>query len=277
MNKLMSLRQAVEIIKDNDMTAFGGNVLHRAPMAAVREIVRQGKKGLRIVKTAGAMDIDMLCLGDCVSSVDAGFVSYETGFGLATFYRKAVEGGRIKANEHACYTVISALRAAQAGIPFMPVKGLVAGDLLKVAEYFKVITDPFTGENITVVKALVPDVAVIHVQKADSEGNACISGPKFEDVLLSRAAKKVIITAETILPSVKSQGGPENIDIPGFLVAAVVHVPGGAAPCSCASFYDMDTRSIKAFRDIKDKDGLISYLGTYESKDRRKVKAGGYL
>ena len=187
MSKLMPLEQAVGLIKDNDMVAFGGNALHRAPMAAVREISRQEKKGLRLVKTAGAMDIDLLCLGDCVSSVDAGFISYETGFGLATFYRKAVEGGRIKANEHACYTVISALRAAQAGIPFMPVRGLKAGDLLKVADYFKVISDPFSGEDITVVKALAPDVAIIHVQKADSEGNACINGPKYEDVLLSRA------------------------------------------------------------------------------------------
>lgn len=276
MSKLLPLEQAVGLIKDNDMVALGGNVLHRAPMAAVREITRQGRTRLRLVKTAGAMDIDMLCLGDCASSVDAGFISYETGFGLATFYRKAVEGGRIKANEHACYTVISALRAAQAGIPFMPVKGLVAGDLLKVTDYFKIINDPFSGENITVVKALVPDVAIIHVQKADNEGNACISGPKYEDVLLSRAARKVIITAETIQPSIRSQGRPENIDIPGFLVSAVVHAPGGAAPCSCASFYDIDINNIKAFRELKDKDGLNSYLEGYESKDRRKTKAGAF-
>lgn len=276
MSKLMPLDQAVELIKENDMVAFGGNTLHRAPMAAVREIARQEKKGLRLVKTAGAMDIDLLCLADSVSSVDAGFISYETGFGLATFYRKAVEGGRIKANEHACYTVISALRAAQAGIPFMPVRGLKAGDLLKVADYFKVISDPFSGEDITVVKALAPDVAIIHVQKADSEGNTCINGPKYEDVLLSRAAKKVIITAEAIQPSVRSQGGPENVDIPGFLVSAVVHVPAGASPCSCAGFYDIDIKNIKAFRELKDKDGLTAYLESFENKDRRKTKAGGF-
>lgn len=276
MSKLVTLTQAASIIKDSDMIAFGGNVLHRAPMAMVRELIRQGKKDLRVVKTAGAMDVDMLCLGGCVTSVDAGFISYETEFGLASHYRKAVESGTIKANEHACYTVISALRAAQMGVPFMPVKGMCTGDLLKVADYFKVIQDPFSGEQITVVRALNPDVAVIHVQEADREGNARILGPKYEDVLLSRASKKVIITAETIVSGIKATNNPESIDIPHFLVTAVVHAPGGAAPCSCVSFYDIDRRSIESFKAITNKDGLIEYLASYERKDRRGIdgKAG---
>lgn len=269
MSKLVTLAQAAALVKDGDMVAFGGNVLHRAPMAMARELVRQEKKGLRLVKTAGAMEVDMLCLGGCVSSVDAGFISYETEFGLASHYRKAVESGAVRANEHACYTVICALRAAQMGVPFMPVRGLKAGDLLKVAEYFKVIQDPFSGEPITVVKALNPDFAIIHVQEADKDGNARIIGPKYEDVLLSRAAKNVIVTAENIVPTSKLALNPENIDIPHFLVTAVVHVPGGAAPCSCASCYDVDRKSIKAFKAISDKEGLKSYLESYERKDRR--------
>lgn len=277
MSKLASLSEAIGYIKDNDTVGLGGNVLHRAPMAAVREIARQGKKSLRLVKTAGAMDVDMLCLSNSAYSVDAGFISYETEFGLASFYRKSVESGRVIANEHACYTVICALRAASMGVPFMPVKGLMYGELLEKAGYFKVVKDPFSGGDITLVKSLNPDVSIIHVQEADKDGNARIIGPKFEDMLLSRAAKKVIITAETIVPSSKLLMNPENVHIPHFLVSAVVHVPGGAAPCSCATYYDIDRNSIKAFKELKDSDGLSKYLEGFERKDKRgDVRAGGY-
>lgn len=278
MSKLTALSEAALIIKDGNSVALGGNTLNRAPMAMVREIIRREIKDLRIIKTAGAMDVDMLCLGECIYSVDAGYISYETEFGLALNYRKAVETGKVKANEHACYTVISGLRAAQAGVPFMPVKGMCSGDLLKAAEYFKVIRDPFGGGEITVVKALVPDVGVIHVQEADEEGNARIIGPKYEDVLISRASGKVIITAENIVPASKARSNPEKIDIPGFLVTAVVHAPGGAAPCSCASCYDIDRESIKAFKALTDKSGLSGYLAAYDRKDRRGKcrKAGGF-
>lgn len=260
MSKLMSLSQAVEMIYDNDVVGIGGNVLHRAPMALVREIARQHKKGLHLVKTAGAMDVDLLCLAECVSSVDAGFISYESEYSLAGHYRKAVQNGQVKGNEHACYTVISALRAASAGIPFMPVKGLQISDLIHVNDYFTKIQDPFSGEMITVVKAISPDVAILHVQEADANGNARIIGPKYEDVLFSRAAKKVIISAETIVPETKFAYSQEKADIPHFLVAGVVHMPKGAAPCSCPSKYDINRGNLDEFKGIKDKKELYEYL-----------------
>jgi glutaconate CoA-transferase subunit A len=278
MNKIVTLTQAASIIKNGDTIALGGNVLNRAPMAMVREIIRHNIKNLKIIKTAGAMDVDMLCLGECTSSVDAGFISYETEFGLALNYRKAVEHGRVKANEHACYTVICGLRAAQMGVPFMPVKGMCAGDLLEAAEYFKTVKDPFGGGTVTVVKALVPDVGIIHVQEADKEGNARIIGPKYEDVLISRSSKKIIITAENIVSELKAIGNPERIDIPHFLVTAVVHAPGGASPCSCPSYYDIDKKDIRVFKKLSSKDEITGYLTAWERRDRRgsSGKAGGF-
>lgn len=269
LSKLMSLMQAVELIHDNDTIGIGGNVLHRAPMALVREIARQEKKGLHIVKTAGALDVDLLCLAGCVSSVDAGFISYETEYSLAGHYRTAVQSGLVQGNEHACYTVISALRAASAGIPFMPVKGLQISDLIDVNDYFTRIQDPFSGEFITVVKAIVPNVAIIHVQEADINGNARIIGPKFEDVLFSRAADKVIISAENIVPETKFAYSADKADIPHFLVNAVVHVAKGASPCSCPSKYSIDRTNLDAFKAIKDKDGLYSYLDNFKIIDYR--------
>ena len=199
MNKLCTLREAVASFRDGDMVALGGNTLNRAPMEAVLEIIRQEKKHLRLVKTAGGLDVDLLSLGGCLDSVDAGFISLETEYGLAQHYRKAVQSGSIRANEHACYTVISALRAGAYGIPFMPVRGLQISDLRKVNDYFADVKDPFSGETLAAVRALRPDVAVLHVQKADSRGNALIEGPKYDDILMTRAAKRVIVTAETIV------------------------------------------------------------------------------
>lgn len=266
-NKIKTLKEAVNLIEDKMTIAIGGNVLHRAPMAFVREIVRSKKRDLRIVKTAGAHDVDLLCGSDCVSIVDAGFISYETEFGLANHYRKAVETGRIKANEHACYTVMCALRAAKAGLNFIPVKGLVHSDLIAENDYFRKITDPFSGESVTVVKSINPDVAVIHVHECDKEGNAVIYGPKFDDELISLSAKKVILTTEKLVNKSKFSKQMQNIAIPGFLVDSIVVIPKGASPCSCPGLYDIDEKILKDFTSNCSKEHIEKYLAYYEVKD----------
>jgi len=271
-SKLVSLEEAAAMVRDGDVLALGGNVLHRAPMAFVRELVRQGKRRLGVVKTAGAHDIDLLCAAGCVETVYAGFVSYETEFGLAAHYRKAVESGEVRVNEHACYTVISALRAAASGAPFMPVAGFRDTDLIRENDDFRVIPDPFGGEPVTVVRAIAPDWAVIHVQEADETGNAVISGPKYEDVLMSRAARKVIVTAERIVGAGHWQRQPTLVDIPGFLVQAVVHAPRGAAPGSCDRMYDADLAALTKFMKLERKD-IPAYVEQYERADRSGRKA----
>lgn len=260
MNKLTTLEQAVSLIGDGACVSLGGNTLNRAPMAAVFEMVRQKKRGLRVVKTAGAMDVDALCLAGCAASVDAGFISYESQYGLAQRYRRSVQSGLVRANEHACYTVISALRAASYGIPFMPVRGLKVSDLRKVNDYFADVTDPFTGETLAAVRAIRPDFAVVHAQIADSQGNAFFEGPKYEDVLLSRASQKVIVTAERIVGDGYFSGGGCKADIPHFLTATVVHVPRGAAPGACFGYYEPDDAFIRAFLELKDAEALDRFL-----------------
>lgn len=267
-SKVISLEKAASLIHDGYTISLGGNVLHRSPMAFCRELARQGRKGLKLVKTAGAHDVDILCAAGAVASVDAGFIGYETEYGLAMHYRGAVQNGTVKANEHACYTVISALRASQYGIPFMPVRGLMYGDLIEKNDYFTVINDPFTGEKITVVKALRPDYAVIHVQEADEFGNARILGPKYEDALMTRSAKKVIVTCERIVHTDNFTKQPELTDVPGFLVEAVVLAPNGAAPGTCAGRYDLDRSSLDRFKKLKNREEITQYINDYARKDR---------
>lgn len=258
--KVKELKEAVEAIQDSVLLALGGNTLNRAPMAAVYALARQGRRKLRLVKTAGAMDVDLLCFAGCVESVDAGFISYESQFSLCQHYRSSVEQGLVKANEHACYTIISALRAAAYGLPFLPVKGLIESDLITSNPYFARVKDPFTGAELTAVKALRPDWAILHVQYADELGNARIEGPVYDDLLMSRAAKRVMITAEEIVPTSYFKRSERKADIPHFLVESVSLAPRGAAPCSCYGCYPVDDREAASFLELSDSYLLPDWL-----------------
>jgi glutaconate CoA-transferase subunit A len=262
-DKTISLPEAIAVVADGVRVALGGNTLHRGPCAAVHEIVRQRKRGLEIVKTAGAYDVDLLAGTGCASSASVGFVGFETVFGMAPGYRRAVERGDLEVKEHACYSVIAGLRAAIQGVPFMPIAGMQGSDVPAVRG-FKTVVDPYAGQPVVAIPALVPDVAIVHVQEADREGNARIVGTRFEDVLMAQAARHVIVTAERIVDGAQFEEVPEIVAIPGFLVAAVVETPRGAWPCSCAGFYDYDAAYLAAYVTAsKDEDTLRRFVETH--------------
>ena len=238
-HKITSLPEAIHAICDGATVALGGNTLHRAPVAAVHEIIRQGRRGLNLVKTAGAYDIDVLCGAGAAAVVTAGFVGYENLFGMAPLYRRAVEQGRVRACEHTCYSLIAGLRAASQGVPFMPVNAFSQSDVPAAQGYRKVV-DPYTGVEVYAAPAIRPDVAIIHVHEADAEGNARIYGSLFEDVLMVTAARTVILTAERIVDGAVFEAQPELTSIAGFMVTHVVHSPAGARPASCHGMYGID-------------------------------------
>ncbi len=260
MSKVTDLSSAMQSVPHGALLGLGGNTLNRAPMAAAMELARQQKKDLRLVKTAGGMDVDLLCFAGCVASVDAGFISYESEFSLCQHYRQAVQEGTVKANEHACYTVISALRAASYGIPFMPVRGLQTSDLVAANDYFASVTDPFTGQTLNAVKALRPDVSIVHAQLADERGNALIEGPAYEDLLLSRASRRVIVTAERIVEENHFATGKTKATIPHFLVSAVVRAPRGAWPTACYDAYEAAGEDIRSFLALSSRQELDAWL-----------------
>ncbi len=244
--KTISMAEAVALLPAGESTlALGGNSLHRVPHDFVRGLVDRSDVQLHLVKTAGAYDIDLLCLAGIVASVSAGFIGYEAEFGLARHYRRAVEGGATEAREHACYTVISALRGAAYGVPFLPVRALTGSDLPN-ARGFEWVEDPYgSGERLVAIPAIRPDLAVIHVQYADTLGNGVILGPKNEDLLIARAAAKVVLTAEEVVEPGALPVPIDHIDIPSVLVSGVVDNPGGAWPGSCAGFYEIDREGVE--------------------------------
>jgi len=252
--KIKSLEEAVDLIQDCSILALGGNLIHRSPAVLAMALGLAGKKGLHLIKTAGAYDVDFLCAMGSVRAVEAGYIGYENEFGLADFYRKGVEEGRIEALEQACYTVIAGLRAAIAGVTFMPVVGLEGSDLV-TARGFKKVKDPYGERDFYAIQAITPDWTILHVQKADREGNCVINGPYYEDPIMARAGKKVLVTAEEIVEEDFSDN-PALTAIPGFLVDAVVEIPRGAFPGTCAFYYGEDGDFIKKFKACRSSEDI---------------------
>ncbi len=119
----------------------------------------------------------------------------------------------------------------------MPMAGLVGSDLCRVSG-FKPVADPYTGQEWAAIPAIRPDWAIIHVHEADRHGNGRIKGARYDDVLLAKASRDVILTCERLVDPIETR--PEDTDIPGFMVRAVVEAPGGAWPASCHKLYGID-------------------------------------
>lgn len=244
-SKVTSLAEAIAEIADGSKIALGGNTVHRSPSAAVHEMVRQGKRNLTVVKTAGGYDVDLLCGAGCVSRLVVAYVGFENLQGLAPQFRAAIEEGHVALEEQTCTSVITGLRAAAQGIPFMPIAGMSGSDL--VPGRFLSVPNPYGEGEVVTVPAILPDWAIVHVQEADTAGNARIRGTQFEDVLMARAARRVLVTCERIVDGAEMAKQPELTAIPAFQVDFVVEAPRGAWPASCAGYYDVDEAYLSAY------------------------------
>lgn len=157
------------------------------------------------------------------------------------------------------------MRAASHGLPFEPIVGLAGSDI-PAASGLKTVKDPYTGQEVYCVPAIRPDWAVIHVQEADALGNARIYGSPYWDLVMARAAARVILTAERILATEAMEHLPELTRIPAFLVAAVVHAPQGAWPCSCHPHYGIDEEAVRAYLAASgDREKLCAYLDSTDA------------
>lgn len=155
--------------------------------------------------------------------------------------------------------MVAGLRAAAFGLNFLPLT-LLGGSEIPGANGWQEVKDPYSEERYLAIPAVKPDWAIIHVQQADLEGNARIYGSKFEDVLLSRAARHVLITCEELLPVYAFTDQPEATDIPAFLVDRVVYAPRGAWPTSCYQHYSLAEEEIRKLVSMREARELISWL-----------------
>ena len=262
---LTSLQEAAGFVADGALVTFGGATFSRAPMEFVRELVRQGKKDLNLIDREPAMDFDLLIGAGCVAKVRTGMLGFEV-FGMAPNFRRKSESGELVTKEGACQPIIAGFRAAAMGLPSIPIKGMLGSDLLTISEVIgsqKQIEDPFTGETMIAVRAIEPDVAIIHAQKADEFGNVRIEGPLYEDIIKAKAARKVVVTVEELISNSEIRKMPESTTLPHFIVDAVVEAPKGAYPCSCFNYYDVDYDHIQEYLKSAAKDQFNDYLDKY--------------
>jgi glutaconate CoA-transferase subunit A len=239
LDKRRNLDELAELVPDGAVVAVGGGLSSRAPMALLRAILRRGTKNLTAVGSAHGIDIDLLCAGGAVSCSAESYVGFEQDFGLAPNYRRALESGAVEVNDSCCYTLVQQLRAAIQGLPFMPLRSLRGTSFPTLHPEYRTMLCPFTGEELMLVPALEPDVALIHAQYGDIAGNLVILGPPVADLLFAKASKRVLATVEEIVPTDKlAQLG--GAIVPYFYVTAISATALGAHPTACYPFYTYD-------------------------------------
>jgi glutaconate CoA-transferase subunit A len=245
--KQRELKELVAMVPDGASLALGGSFLHRGPFAFVRELIRQGKTDLEIIKQSPGYDIDILCRAGAVTKVRAGIVAMEGNFGLAPYYRRAIESGAAKLEEHACASLTAGLRAAAFGVPFQPCGGLHGSDIPALNDW-KCLDDPYgKGDPVWVIPAIQPDFAVIHATEVDAQGNVRVAGTHHWDRIMSRAAKSVLVVAEKLVDTAVFTAQPEATLVPHFMVQAFAIVPRGAWPGSCWPLYEIDYPAVEDY------------------------------
>jgi glutaconate CoA-transferase subunit A len=239
MSKLISLPEAIsKLVFDGDVVYCAG-FTHLIPFAAGHEVIRQGRKNLVLARATPDLIYDQMVAAGCARKVIFSYMG-NPGVGSLRILRTEVEAGRLEWEEYSHFGMISRLQAGATGLPFMPMNPTGAGDLQRANPSIRTVIDPYSGGQVVVVPALNPDVAIVHVQRADADGNAHIWGIIGEQKEAAFAAKRVILTAEEIVPSDTIRSDPNRTLIPGFIVQAVCHVPYCAHPSYTQGYYDRD-------------------------------------
>jgi glutaconate CoA-transferase subunit A len=262
-DKRMTEAEAVSrFIHDGDYvgTELYGTV--RCPQSLVNEIVRQRKKNLRIAGQ-GVYELDMLLAASLVETLDVTYIGLEV-YGISNCLRREVESGNVRTCvEWSNAGIAWRFKAAAMGVPFIPVRSMLGTDTLKYSAA-KVVECPFTGDPICLLPALILDVGVIHVHRADKYGNAQVDGISGFVNELARASKRLLVSTEKIVPTEEIRRQPDRTNIPYYLVDAVVEAPYGSHPGEMCYVYERDEEQIKEWVDAsKDVERTKAYLDKY--------------
>jgi glutaconate CoA-transferase subunit A len=240
--KLVTLREAIaREVQDGMSIALGCALESLIPFAASHEIIRQKRKSLTLIGPISDMQFDQMIGAGCVKKIIASWVG-NVAAGLGHNYRRAAEAGipnPIEIEEHSNFTIGLGLQAAAVGLPFSATRS-VRGSDFAVGPQFQPIVCPFTGEALLAVRAIQPDVAILHVQRADRDGNAHVWGNFGVMREAAFAAKRVILTCEEIVDHQVILGDPNRTIIPGFVVSSVVHAPFGSYPSPTQGYFRRD-------------------------------------
>jgi glutaconate CoA-transferase subunit A len=266
-DKVMSVTEAVaRYVRDGDYFATGGFGTNRIPSAVCHEILRQKKQNLGFAGHTTTHDFQILAAGNLtgrgqtLAKVDAAYIVGLEARGLSPHARRVMESGTVQVAEWSNYTLALRYTAAAMGVPFVPARSLLGTDTLAYCPA-KVIECPFTGEKLVAVPALYPDVAAIHVHEADRYGNCRFAGTSVADIDLARAAKRLIVTCERLVPHDRMRADPHLTQIPFLCVDAVCEVPYGCYPGNMPGEYFSDEDHLRSWLEVeKDEAAFAQFL-----------------
>src|SRR5580698_3611790 len=250
MSKLLTMREAITaLVPDGASVALGLQMEQMIPFAAGHEIIRQKKRGLTLIGPISDILFDQIIAGGCVEQVIAAWVG-NVMMGSAYNFRRGVEHDGLKIVNMTNFTVALALQAGAMGVPFIPTRTALGSDVAKGNHFFYQVFSPFEPkESLHAVRALNPDVTIVHVQRADCEGNAHCWGNFGVMIEGVRAAKRVIVVAEEIVETEVIASDPNRTVLPGFLVNAVVECRYGAHPSPVQGCYKRDDAFFRQYHE----------------------------
>lgn len=278
-SKIMPLSQAVtDLVKPGKSIVLGTSLEGMIPFAVGHEIIRQRIRDLTLIGPISDMLFDQLTGGGCVSRIRAAWVG-NVSTGVGYHYRRSLEQnipGKVEVEHHSNFSIALSLKAGALGVPYLPARTLLGSDIIKDNTHFKIAPCPFTGQPLLLVQAICPDLAIIHVQRADRQGNSHLWGNMGVTVDAARASREVLIVAEEIVDPEVIRSDPNRTAIPGFLVSAVVEEPWGAHPSPVQGYYGHDDPVyVEYARATKTLDGSRQWFENwiYGLKDRREYMA----
>lgn len=247
-DKLMTAREAVKKFVRDGCSLTLANFATSEPFALVHEVIRQGKRDLYLIKSSGFMASDQLLAAGCVRRI---LTSWHLRMSPTSYYSpidKLLKEKKVEIEDYTNWTVAARLLAGAWGLPFFPVRGnsLLVSDIARIRSFegenkLRVVENPFRpGEKVVLVSPLNPDVALIHAQRADVNGNVQLWGPLGDTVYAALASKVIIASVEEIVEEENIRRSPFLTLIPEFRVNAIVHEEWGAHPMECLGYYDMD-------------------------------------
>jgi glutaconate CoA-transferase, subunit A len=237
--KVMTLEEAARLVHDGEHVAIGGCTLSRTPMAMIWALIRAQKKGLTVSRSITSTEGDLLLASGAADHVITSWFSQGIVWGISKVMRHYVENKLARFDEWSHMSIGLRYRAGAMGIPFMPSRSMLGSDVGKrLGDEIRSMTCPFSGDELALLPALNPDLALIHVQRCDAFGNAQLDGLQFMDIDIAMAAKRVILTTERIISNDQIRRLPDLTRIPFFAVEAVVEAPLGCAPHECYGAYE---------------------------------------
>src|SRR5712691_7840249 len=262
--KVMSLEEAAALVKDGEHVGLGGSTISRTPMAMIWALVRAGKKNLTVSRSITSTEGDILLASGASAHIVTSWFSQGIVWGVSRIMRHYTENKLARFDEWSHMSMGLRYRAGAMGVPFIPTRSMIGSDVgERLKDQVRTMTCPFTGEPLLLLPALNPDVALIHVQRADAYGNAQLDGLQFLDIDLAMAATRVILTTERIVSNDQIRRAPDRTRIPFFAVEAVVEAPIGCAPHECYGLYEPFFSHLDAYAERTSKDpvqGCQQYL-----------------